>query len=321
MNENINLCEILKDTPKGTKFYSPICGEIEFIKIGDSLSSNYPIETANKRSTYSFTKEGYYSIEGTPECLLFPSKDQRDWSKYQKSFVNGDIITSKAGGIALFSHTQTHFECSNVVYYHCVFYPSQKFSLGLNCGIGCVSDCRFATEEERNLLFQKIKEDGYKWNAETKTLEKLIVPKFKVGDKIRHKTTNKDDIYEISKVYDDSYGLDGFTWMIYMKYQDNYELVLNKFDIFTLKPFDKVLVRNGGRDKWQAGLFSYLEEKKIGIDYGSYTKYLKSMTTYNVNSDFYNYCIPYNYDTKHLVGTTEEAPEFYQIEYETSLID
>lgn len=153
------------------------------------------------------------------------------------------------------------------------------------------------------------------------SLGKLVVPKFKVGDRIRHKTTNKDDIYEISKVYDDSYGLVGFTWMIYMKYQDDYELVPNKFDIFTLKPFDKVLVRNGGQDKWQAGLFSYLEEKKIGIDYGSYTKYLKSVTTYNVNSHLYNYCIPYNYDTNHLVGTTEEAPEFYQIEYETSLID
>lgn len=319
MNENINLCEILKDTPKETLLYSPLIGEVKLDGINDLLS--FPVSVIDKKGDkYSFTKQGTFFLSNG-ECLLFPSKDQRDWSKYQKSFVNGDMITSKAGGIALFSHTQAHFECSNVVYYHCVFYPPQKFVLGLNYGIGCISDCRFATEEERNLLFQKIKEDGYKWNAETKTLEKLIVPKFKVGDKIRHKTTNKDDIYEISKVYDDSYGLDGFTWMIYMEYQDNYELVPNKFDIFTLKPFDKVLVRNGGRDKWQAGLFSYLEEKKIGIDYGSYTKYLKSMTTYNVNSDFYNYCIPYNYDTKHLVGTTEEAPEFYQIEYETSLID
>ena len=320
MNENINLCEILKDTPKGTKLYTPIFGEVEFIGIEGSSLPKYPISVTKNGFTYYFTKEGYYSEDGI-ECLLFPSKDQRDWSKCQKSFVNGDIITSKAGGIVLFSHTQTHFECNNVVYYHCLFYPPQKFELGLNYGIGSVSDCRYATEEEKQKLFQAIKNNGYKWNTETKTLEKLIVPKFKVGDKIRHKTTNKDDIYEISKVYDDSYGLDGFTWMIYMKYQDNYELVPNKFDIFTLKPFDKVLVRNGKQDKWQIGLFSYLEEKKLGIDYGSYTKYFKSVTTYNVNSDFYYYCIPYNDNTIHLVGTTKEAPEFYQIEYETSLIN
>lgn len=57
--------------------------------------------------------------------------------------------------------------------------------------------------------------------------ENLVKPKFKVGDRVRHKETNKNDVYEISKVYDDSYGITGFTWMIYMKYQDQYELVLN----------------------------------------------------------------------------------------------
>ena len=70
-------------------------------------------------------------------------------------------------------------------------------------------------------------ENSYKWNDETNTLENLVKPKFKVGDRVRHKETNKNDVYEISKVYDDSYGITGFTWMIYMKYQDQYELVLN----------------------------------------------------------------------------------------------
>ena len=62
---------------------------------------------------------------------------------------------------------------------------------------------RFATEEEKEKLFQAIKENGYKWNAETKTLEKLSQPKFKVGDKIKH----KDDktVITITGIKDDYY--------------------------------------------------------------------------------------------------------------------
>lgn len=317
MKENINLGVILKDVPKGTLLYSPLIGEVEFDKIDDF--AQFPIHVRDKKGKkYEFTQQGTFFL-GMGECVLFPSKDQKDWSKYQRLFKDGDILSNG--------------RCI------CIFNGKEEDDYyGFYGGLGNIDlrdyfidtprnsyftkeDTHLATEEEKQKLFQAIKDNGYKWNAETKTLEKLITPKFKVGDKIRHKTTNKDDIYEISKVYDDSYGLVNFTWMIYMKYQDSYELVPNKFDTSTLKCFDKVLVRNGEQDKWQAGLFSYLEEKKIGIDYGSYTKYFKSIITYNVNSDFYYYCIPYNDDTKHLVGTTKEAPEFYQIEYETNLID
>jgi hypothetical protein len=279
---------------------------------------------------------------------------------------------------------------------------------------------------EKQKLFQIIKDKGYKWNDQTKRLEVLITPNFKVGDIIQDKDSyevkitavnTEDKFYEYESVITKGIGTitfnDQYDWnlvsyeikpkfkigdkikhkltgeicivlfilsnkngggvydvgitneigkSIDIKDQDNWELVeyqvgdhfvnstnsnlfiiteircygdykiqdlygsshivnkhylhkylkVNKWDPKWFKPFDKVLVRNGGRDKWQAGLFSYLEEKKIGIDYGSYTKYLKSMTTYNVNSDFYNYCIPYNYDTKHLVGTILEEPEFYK---------
>ena len=155
-----------------------------------------------------------------------------------------------------------------------------------------------ATKKQCDLLFQKIKEAGCKWNAETKTLEKLIKPKFKVGDRVRHKETNKDDVYEITKVYDDSYGIDGFTWMIYMKYQDQYELVPNKFDPKTLKQFDRVLVRDTKKEKWNIEVFSYIDED--------------SVLSYVTPASSYIYCIPYNDETKHLVGTKEEAPEYYR---------
>lgn len=155
-----------------------------------------------------------------------------------------------------------------------------------------------STKEQRDLLFQKIKETGYKWNTKTNTFEKLIEPKFKVGDRVRHKETNKDDVYEISKVYDDSYGIAGFTWMIYMKYQDQYELIPNKFDPKTLKPFDKVLVKDFDETSyWTCNLFSH---------------YNKNKGFYYCSSVPFDVCIPYNDETKHLVGTTDEAPDFYK---------
>lgn len=79
MNENIDLTKILKDCPKGWKLYSPILGEVDFLKIRNDL---YAIVTIQDFHTTSFTKEGFYYADVDGECILFPSKDQRDWSKF-----------------------------------------------------------------------------------------------------------------------------------------------------------------------------------------------------------------------------------------------
>lgn len=81
-NEELNLVELLKDCPKGTKFYTPVCGEVEFGKIIEE--DNFPIQLKTDTIWHTFTKEGYYSKIGTPECLLFPSKDQRDWNVWEQ---------------------------------------------------------------------------------------------------------------------------------------------------------------------------------------------------------------------------------------------
>lgn len=81
MNENINLVEILKDAPKGTKLYSPICGECELIK-ADS-SDPYPIICmAEGRNTIKFDERGK-SMWGNGECVIFPSKENRDWATFK----------------------------------------------------------------------------------------------------------------------------------------------------------------------------------------------------------------------------------------------
>ena len=80
----LDLVEILKNCPKGTKLYSTVRGEVEFDHIDSD--KDYPIYTTNKDSLALFTGDGKYYIEYGGECVLFPSKDQRDWSKF-KVFV------------------------------------------------------------------------------------------------------------------------------------------------------------------------------------------------------------------------------------------
>ena len=87
MNENINLCDILKNCPKGTKLFSYIHGEVEFLKI-DKDESRYKIVVIGKTKegteyTETFTAEGILNHRFNGICTLVPSKDQPDWSKWE----------------------------------------------------------------------------------------------------------------------------------------------------------------------------------------------------------------------------------------------
>ena len=99
MNENIDLTKILKDCPKGWEFYSVVYGKVEFlgiskirtvpdiaIPIDDEMEevirdSEYPVKLKVNICEYRVSKAGEHQ-KGVGECTLFPSKDQRDWSKF-----------------------------------------------------------------------------------------------------------------------------------------------------------------------------------------------------------------------------------------------
>ena len=162
-----------------------------------------------------------------------------------------------------------------------------------------------ATKEQRNQKKKKIKEAGYEWDTEKKELKELVEPKFKVGDKI----VNVPMKYwgapvtqgTILKITDDKYIFtDGSRMSI--SNQDSWELASNKkpkFDPKTLQPFDRVLARDYDTCKWKVDFYSYKEE-------GNRFPYIC------MGNNLYKQCIPYNDDTKHLVGTNEEAPEYYR---------
>ena len=90
MNENLDLVEILKDCPQGTKLYSTVYGEVELEKIKDN--SNYPIvvminlnRIVKEENLVSFTFDGRLFEEFDGECVLFPSREERDWSKFKQT--------------------------------------------------------------------------------------------------------------------------------------------------------------------------------------------------------------------------------------------
>ena len=76
-------------------------------------------------------------------------------------------------------------------------------------------------------------------------------------------------------------------------------LKTEKFDPKTLKPFDEVVVRNIESNTWRIEYFSHINERRKPYQF-------------YCSGDNFAYCIPYNDETKHLVGTTEEAPEYYR---------
>lgn len=131
-------------------------------------------------------------------------------------------------------------------------------------------------------------------------INELLEPKFKVGDRIRHKYA-KSRIERIIL----SYGKIGYWtstngWIAYEN-QDDYELVPYKFDINTLKPFDKILVRLTKDGVWNATFFSHYDEK---VKWGCY----RFVTT---SSKSYSMCIPYK-DNEHLLGTSDDCDDYYK---------
>ena len=84
MNENLNLVEILKGCRIGTKLYSPIYGDVELVNVLQGKDVKYPIRVKlNEYASESFAEDGRLNEEFSGECMLFPSKEQRDWGKFK----------------------------------------------------------------------------------------------------------------------------------------------------------------------------------------------------------------------------------------------
>ena len=223
-------------------------------------------------------------------------------------FKDGDILFVKAAysWIIIYKESENEGELYKYVGIPVGIpdYPNHTFMV-YDCNPLCckddISEIRLATEEEKKKLFDAIKENSFEWNSETKTLEKLVKPKFKVGDKIVKKGDISVTIL-ISEVDDECYysTTEGSIGLLPIAEQDDWELVLDKFDINNLKPLQPVLVRDTNGQVWTMDLFSHKIDtnKRLRISFVCVGHYP-------------NQCIPYE-GNEHLLGTVNDCDEYYK---------
>lgn len=315
MKEKINIAKILKDKPRGTKLYSSACGKCKLEEVDDK---SFKISFYNSKFGFMNGGEGYFDKNGKlyddGECIIFPSKEMRDWSKFAwkkcdvlinscgfqcifKEWASDDYtkfngcysnskdgyedvsnaetakfvkldnniaygyvreIERKLGGILNLEtleieKTQPEFKDGDIVVYgesvaicrrfykHTLsFYVSLNgmFVLLFADEVESSEEYRFATEEEKQQLFDALEKEGKAWDAE------------------------KKQIVDLKPKFDE------------------------------LKPFDRVLVRNCKSENWRANLFGYIDKD------GFYCCVWANWA----------YCIPYA-GNEHLLGTTKDVED------------
>lgn len=310
----MNIAEILKYCPKGTKLYCTLCGNAELGEI-TNIGTIVIRKVVDAISTsYTLDYEGRYSHSG--ECVLFPSKDQRDWNKFRLPVKRGDIMMSDNKAFIISDEYADAF--NNAFHrYICGIDTTGTFKVSQ---LDTYWTSKFyipASEEAKKELFDKMAEAGYKWNADTLELEKLE-PKFKEGDVVSSKkgdlylvlNTNNSTVHLLTLLYKDgnfiTYNTFSMTsedltlateeernkfYSALVREGYKYNKWQHKFIKQEFKPFDKVLVRDDTNKEWSIDLFSYYDEENENFPY--VCMYIH-----------YRYCIPYE-DNEYLLGTTD----------------
>ena len=121
MNKNIDLKKILENCPRGTRLYTTTFGYVNFKMI--IPSSEYPIIVYCKDeiNEKSFTVDGKFMKNYDAECTLFPSKDQRDWSKFSASWYQNEK-NEKFDPRALIPFDKVLVRSENIFNWNCSFF-------------------------------------------------------------------------------------------------------------------------------------------------------------------------------------------------------
>lgn len=301
-----NIAELLKDCPKGTKLYSPLFGEV-FLYTILSESKFITVRTADSITTFNELGQWGDNLrwERFPdaECLLFPSKEVRTWEGWkapvEPKFKVGDWVVKKDGTTfyggnyaeqitiieseewdkRIWFSSTTWLQENDIRLWTiadardgdvlatdngwtCIFQAFDGYGFSSYCFMdsqkwfceseseGHTLDSRIngkihpATKEQRGLLFAKMKEAGYEWDANKKKLRKI------------------KSHYDISNFYA---GM-------------------------------PVLVRDYDNSRWSYVQFSHYVGEECGFKF-------------NACGIPYIQCIPFNEETKHLLGTTDMCPE------------
>jgi len=230
----MNIAEILKNCPKGTKLYSPMWGNVELSRI---KPSNYiEITVLSNNFTNTLYPDGRYTKEG--ECMLFPSKEQRDWNEFLFPFKDGDII--------ILEEPQGHNFRQNIAIFK-GYSESGNNRMEIYCQVDTVGifipysmfvlhkGWRLATDDEKLDFFTIMNRNGYQWKNGNLT---RLLPRFGVGDCIIYKYNTSLSQHDIIKsIKEGRYELNDGS-CLFFKDQDDYEIV--KFNTSMVKELEFV---------------------------------------------------------------------------------
>lgn len=174
--KDIDIYEILKDMPKGTKLYTPLVGMVEFTSVATNKEAGEAIWTENRNGEFSFDKNGRWLDGG--EVLLFPSKEMRDWNKF---FKKGDVLVHRNGDVHVIfegfkDNCYTRFKCKHYLWKEYFEDYSKEKSEMITFLFKKVSD-----DEAKTYINTLEKHFGGKLNRETLEIEKPAKPTFEIG--------------------------------------------------------------------------------------------------------------------------------------------
>lgn len=322
MENDINITKILKDKSENTMLYSSLFGNVYLYLVDTNfvIVQHYGLYI---RFLPNAKYSGYDEAEAEP--TLFPSKEMRDWSKF--SWKRGDILVSNDGGTEVifdkwYDDTYTSFYCKHYlnsedetkfVYYEEFLCTTERYAI---------------EDKDKAQIYIGIIEErcGGKLNKETLEVEKsefkdwdFITIKLPRGRSLicvfkaendenyylhasldsRGMITINEDSYcsksgcivrlsteEEKTAFFDALAKRGKIWDVEKK-----KIIALKKK-WTPNPFDRVITRNADDDIWTANIFSHMDS------HGEY------VTIGCVGG--YTYCLPYNEETAHLLGTTDD---------------
>lgn len=318
MEEKVNVAEILKDKPEGTKLWTDMFGEVTLYVVTNTCDA-FQVKHHNKEPW--FDKDGKLCKEGV--LCIYPSKSMRDWEKF--AWKKGDVLAGAFGASCIFdkwaNDDYTRFDAKFVT-------PKSRGTTFE------VEDwCKITNEACIRQYIRDIEEDnGGKLNLTTLEIENNQ-PEFKDGDivcisgmgylaygivKSIDNSSKKLEYYALNDmstlktddwlsfedkqiqpitetqqiILFDALAKEGKAW------DSEHKMIVNLKPKVEFKPFDKVLVRNTDTEEWFPGFFEKFDST---WNYPYHIMNRRSMTDFA-----FKQCIPYE-GNEHLLGTTKDV--------------
>ena len=326
MKAKINIAEILKDKPQGTKLYADAFGELSIVDI--YTKDEIGINLLNRhRDELLFYSDGRYCTCGEP--ILFPSKEMRDWSKF--AWKKGDVLVSNNGKREVLFKTWENDSYTKFVGFHCLITnDNEEVEYDNGTTVFNTNDFKGTEAEDAAQTYINTIEErlGGKLNRETLEVEKPQ-PEFKDGDILYitdriescnyisiYKNQDGRYIYRYATMLEDNFVImteggflsdNGGLSKRYATEEEKQQLfdalakvgkawdaekkqIVDLKPKWTPKPFDRVITRVNNDVIWTANIFSHIDRHGKYVTIGCISGY--------------RHCIPYNEETAKLIGTT-----------------